>query len=108
MPRDRQMLLAFNETGSDKPIEPPRATRSVEEIAASLRPRIAAYLHQAVKQVSIYELRSEMGYSGLDSGADPQSNPVNRILKEMRDAGEIVCHERDWGEANRPKVKLRR
>ncbi|MCH7686251.1 MAG: hypothetical protein IH899_06180, partial [Planctomycetes bacterium] len=98
MPRDRQLLLAFGETQSDKPIEPSRPTRSVVEITASLRPRIAAYLHQAGKQVSIYALRSEMGYSGLDSASDPQSNPVNRILKEMRDAGEIVCHERDWGE----------
>ena len=98
MPRDRQMLLAFSETRSDEPFEPPRARRSVEEIAAELRPRVLAYLTAANDRVGIHELRSELGHSTLDTDADPQSNPVNRILKEMRDAGEIVCTEPDWGE----------
>ena len=28
---------------------------------------------------------------------DPQSNPVNRLVKEMRDAGELVVREFDRG-----------
>jgi len=35
---------------------------------------------------------------GLDTDADPQANPVNRILREMRDRGEVLCHEPEWGE----------
>ncbi len=67
-------------------------------IAASLRPRVLAYLGDAGGAVGIHELRSALGHPALDTDPDPQSNPVNRILKEMRDAGEIVCTEPEWGE----------
>jgi hypothetical protein len=34
-----------------------------------------------------------MGFPGFQTDPDPQANPVNRLLQEMRDAGEVICHE---------------
>jgi len=92
------MLLAFGETQSDAIVETTPATRSVEEIAAELRSRVLQCFTAAGEPIGVHELRTELGYPALDTDPDPQSNPVNRILKEMRDAGEIVCTEPDWGE----------
>ena len=53
--------------------------------------------------VGIRALRSALGHPGLNTESDPQQNPVNRILSEMRDRGEVICHEGEWGE---PRFEL--
>lgn len=98
----RQLGLPFGEPASAPDTVPgngaAEASQSIEEIAATLRPQVLARLGQASEPIGIHELRRTLGWPALDTEPDPQSNPVNRILKEMRDAGEVVCHERDWGE----------
>jgi hypothetical protein len=74
------------------------ATRPVEEIAAELRPRVLDFLRVQNQPVGIPELRSQFGYAALDAEPDPQQNPVNRIIKELRDRGEVMCNEGETGE----------
>ncbi len=104
----RQMMLGFRD--AERPAEDspqikgrgaePATGPAVAEIAEALRPRVLAYLRQADGLVGIHELRTELGHPGLDTDPDPQSNPVNRILTEMRDKGEVLCNEPEWGEPN--------
>ena len=103
----RQLTLGFgNIRETDEPVAPRDNTRSpqpardqdVEQIAQSLRPRVLDCLREASGEVGIRELRSALGFTGDSLDGDPQRNPVNRILKQMRDAGEVVCREFDRGE----------
>jgi len=99
---ERQLGLPFGEHSSAPDTVPGNgaaaASLPIEEIAATLRPQVLAQLEQAPEPVGIHELRRALGHPALDTEPDPQSNPVNRILKEMRDAGEVVCTNPEWGE----------
>jgi len=103
----RQLTLGFgNIRETDEPATPRDSTSSpqrvrdqdVEQLAQSLRPRVLDCLREASCEVGIHELRSALGFPGECLDGSPQGNPVNRILKQMRAAGEVVCREFDRGE----------
>jgi len=105
MPRSQQLFLQFDQSERQTQ-KPPQAAieESLPDMPApaiatdDLRRKIAAYLRDADQEIGIHELRSEMGFHAIDTDPDPLANPVNRILKEMRDAGEVICVEPEWGE----------
>src|SRR3989344_3913650 len=100
----RQLLFGFG--NGDEHHAPPRraectdqqATEDIQCVLESLRPRILEYLRASQGEVGIRELRSALGFPGNYPERDPLQNPVNRILKEMRDAGEVACRTFDRGE----------
>ena len=103
----KQLSLGFTDAERPADSSPQMKGRGVEEVAVpmavaeiaeALRPRVLAYLRQADGLVGIHELRTELGHPGLDTDPDPQSNPVNRILKEMRDREEVLCNQPERGE----------
>ncbi len=94
---ERQLQLDFTEPRIHSPAEKAHAD-SVSKTAAGLRSRVLQLLQQAREPVGIREVRRQLGHAVPASQRDPQSNPVNRILKEMRDAGELLCHEAEFGE----------
>lgn len=97
----RQLTLSFDSEAQHRlakqkqhAIEQPP---SVEDIAESLRPRILEVLAEANREVGLRELQTMLGYEAEYGEIAPLRNPVNRILKEMRDAGEVVCREFERG-----------
>jgi N12 class adenine-specific DNA methylase len=103
----RQLALGFGDdckspkaeilrTNNNSPKHSPN--RSIDAVAASLRPWVLDYLREADTEVGIGELRSALGYPGKYGDQNPQANPVNRILNQMRDAGEVVCRNFARGE----------
>lgn len=101
----RQLSLGFRD---DCPADSPPQEKAehpvhetvdrVQAVAEQLRPRVMAFMRQANRPVGIHELRAEFGHAVLDMEPDPQANPVNRLLKQLRDQGEVVCNEPEWGE----------
>jgi len=63
-----------------------------------LRPRLIAVLQRSEQPVEMRELRRELGHPSPYLDQDPQANPVNRLVKEMRDAGQLVVQEFERGE----------
>ena len=99
----RQLVLGFRDDDDPpdtrhKTTGPSSLENDLGEIAESLRPRVLEFLRQANAEVGVNDLRSALGFPGSYLDQNPQANPVNRILKEMRDAGEVVCREFDRGE----------
>ncbi len=110
MPRGQQLFLKFDEPRQEtsKPKqsgegEPQAHTAAPPINTDDLRRKIATYLRDADGEIGIHELSSEMGFPALDTAPDPLANPVNRILREMRDAGEVICHEPERG---KPRFSL--
>lgn len=94
---DRKQSTTEVPTNSSPP--QPSRIEEIEAVAESLRPRVLDFLQQADKEVGIREVRSALGYPSEYLDRNPQTNPVNRILKQMRDAGEVVCREFERGES---------
>ena len=107
-----QLRLGFRDENDSPPaLEPsparvvPCSQHNIEQVTQSLRPRILDYLRAAETRVGLRELRQVLGFPVVCTEQNPLDNPVNRILKEMRDAGEIACREFERGE---PVFSLRK
>ena len=86
----RQLLFNFADDAetpksdeSPQTVEPQPA-EAIDSIAQELRPRILEHLRQATDEVGIQALQMVLGHPGRSFDLDPLSNPVNRILKQMR------------------------
>ena len=68
-----------------------------------LQPAVLRYLefHESVR---LFELQDKWGYSRL-IGNTPDTNPVNRAVKALLDAGQITVQSGDWGYASNPLIK---
>ena len=100
-----QLRLGFRDE-NDSPPAPesspshvvPCSEHDIEQVTQALRPRILDYLRAAETRVGLRELRQVLGFPAACTDQNPLVNPVNRILKAMREAGEIACQEFERGE----------
>jgi len=93
----RQLRFDF-ESPAQSSAPTPDQSQSVAEIAAALQPRLLEHLKQASGPVAIGELRSALGHPNSVLDGEPQSNPVNYLLREMRDRKEVICNEAERGD----------
>lgn len=89
--------------GENQDSEQPTDNRTLDEKALDCHRPIHALLRSTRVPIGLREIQLNLQHPAKDA-RDPLSNPVNRILKWMRDAGEIVAHEPEHGE---PSFTLR-
>ncbi|QDT40333.1 hypothetical protein Pan241w_03890 [Gimesia alba] len=79
------------------PVDSSSDEHSVEDNLLTLKRRILEYLSACVGSVNLSDIRSDMGFTEIDSTA-PLANPVHRVLVALQKSGNVSLVETEFGE----------